>query len=99
MAFDATAKLGKVVVVGLTPSKFESLPISPLSLVLTQKTIMGAMYGTSNARIEIPKLLYMYKNGQIKLDELVTNTYALDDINQGYDDLMAGKNIRGIIKF
>ena len=99
MAFDATAKLGKVIVVGLTPSKFDSLPISPLNLVLTQKTLMGAIYGTSNARIEIPKLLYMYKSGQIKLDELVTNTYSLNEINQGYDDLMAGKNIRGIVKF
>ncbi|MBW2611015.1 MAG: Zn-dependent alcohol dehydrogenase [Deltaproteobacteria bacterium] len=99
MAFDATAKLGKVVVVGLTPSTFDSLPISPLSLVLTQKTLMGSLYGTSNARIEIPKLLYMYKKGQIKLDELITNTYSLNEINQGYDDLMAGKNIRGIVKF
>jgi NDMA-dependent alcohol dehydrogenase len=99
MAFEATAKLGKIVVVGLTPSKFDSLPISPLSLVLTQKTLMGSIYGTSNARIEIPKLLYMYKKGQIKLDELITNTYSLNDINQGYDDLMAGKNIRGIVKF
>ena len=99
MAFEATAKLGKVVVVGLTPSKYDSLPISPLNLVLTQKTLMGSIYGTSNARIEIPKLLYMYKRGQIKLDELVTNTYSLNDINQGYDDLMAGRNIRGIVKF
>ncbi len=99
MAFEATAKLGKVVVVGLTPSKFDSLPISPLNLVLTQKTLMGSIYGTSNARIEIPKLLNMYKNGQIKLDELVTNTYSLKQINLGYDDLIAGKNIRGVIKF
>lgn len=60
---------------------------------------MGSIYGTSNARIEIPKLLNMYKNGQIKLDELVTNTYSLKQINLGYDDLIAGKNIRGIIKF
>ena len=75
------------------------LPISPLNLVLTQKTLMGSIYGTSNARIEIPKLLNMYKNGQIKLDELVTNTYSLKQINLGYDDLIAGKNIRGVIKF
>jgi NDMA-dependent alcohol dehydrogenase len=99
MAFDATAKLGKVVVVGLTPSHFDSIPISPLNLVLTQKTLMGSIYGTSNARIEIPKLLYMYKRGQIKLDELITNTYSLNEINQGYDDLLAGKNIRGVVKF
>ncbi|MBF0277341.1 MAG: Zn-dependent alcohol dehydrogenase [SAR324 cluster bacterium] len=99
LAFEAAAKMGKVVVVGLTPSHFETLPISPLKLVLTQKTLMGSIYGTSNARIEIPKLLSMYEHGQIKLDELVTRTYSLDEINQGYEDLLAGKNIRGIVKF
>ncbi len=99
LAFDATAKLGKVVVVGLTPSHVTSLPISPLNLVLTQKTLMGSIYGTSNALIEIPKLLYLYKQGKIKLDELVTTTYSLDEVNQGYHDLKEGKNIRGVVKF
>jgi len=98
-AFAATARLGTIVVIGLTPANFESLPISPLSLVLTQKTLMGTLYGTSNARLEIPKLLLMYDNNQIKLDELITNTYTLDQINQGYDDMVAGKNIRGVLVF
>jgi len=99
MAFDATAKLGKVVVVGLTPSHLNSLPISPLNLVLTQKTLMGSVYGTSNALIEIPKLLYLYKQGKIKLNELITRTYTLEEVNQGYKDLIEGKNIRGVVKF
>jgi NDMA-dependent alcohol dehydrogenase len=98
-AFAATAKLGTVVVIGLTPATVESLPISPLQLVLTQKTLMGTLYGTSNAQVEIPKLLSMYEHGQIKLDELITSTYTLDQINQGYADMLAGKNIRGVIKF
>lgn len=98
-AFDATAKMGTVVVIGLTPACFEDLPISPLGLVLSQKTLMGTLYGTSNAPIEIPKVLSMYDRGQIKLDELVTNTYTLDQINQGYDDMLAGKNIRGVLTF
>lgn len=98
-AFAAASKLGSVVVCGLTPSTVESLPISPLQLVLTQKTLMGTIYGASNAPAEIPKLLRMYERGQIKLDELITNTYTLDQINQGYADMMAGKNIRGVIKF
>ena len=42
-------------------------------------------------------MLDLYQAGQIKLDELVTKQYKLDEINQGYDDLLAGKNIRGVI--
>lgn len=98
-AFAATAKLGKVVVIGLPQVPDESIPISPLSLVLTQKTLMGTLYGTSNALVEIPKLLRMYAHGQLKLDELVTRTYTLDEINQGYADMEAGVNIRGVVTF
>lgn len=98
-AFAATAKMGVVVVIGLTPAVVESLPISPLNLVLSQKTLMGTLYGTSNAQVEIPKLLSLYKHGQIKLDELITKTYTLDGINHGYADMLAGKNIRGVLTF
>lgn len=98
-AFAATAKTGVVVVIGLTPAVAESLPIRPLDLVLSQKTLMGTLYGTSNAQVEIPRLLHLYRHGQLKLDELVTNTYTLDEINQGYADMLAGKNIRGVVTF
>lgn len=98
-AYTATAKLGTTVVIGLTPARFAELPISPLSLVLSQKTLMGTLYGTSNAPVEIPKLLNMYRHGRLKLDELVTRTYTLDEINQGYGDMLAGKNIRGVVVF
>lgn len=98
-AFAATARMGTVVVIGLTPATVESLPISPLHLVLSQKTLMGTLYGSSSALVEIPRLLSMYRHGQIKLDELVTNTYTLDQINEGYADMLAGKNIRGVLRF
>ncbi len=98
-AFAATAKCGTVVVVGLTPQNFDSLPISPLQFVLSQKTLMATLYGASNPLVEIPRLLNLYRQGQLKLDELVTRTYRLDEINQGYADMLAGKNIRGVVKF
>jgi NDMA-dependent alcohol dehydrogenase len=98
-AFAATARMGAVVVIGLTPAVVESLPISPLHLVLFQKTLMGTLYGTSNPQVEIPRLLSLYAHGQIKLDELITQTYRLDQINQGYADMLAGKNIRGVLRF
>jgi S-(hydroxymethyl)glutathione dehydrogenase/alcohol dehydrogenase len=41
----------------------------------------------------------MYQAGQLKLKELVTRTYSLDQINEGYADMHAGKNIRGVIAF
>lgn len=98
-AFRATAKLGVVVVIGLTPASVKALPVSPLELVLGQKTVVGTIYGSSNARVEIPNLLNLYKQRKIKLDELVTKTYTLEQINQGYADMMAGKNIRGVLVF
>ena len=48
---------------------------------------------------DIPALLAMYREGELKLDELITNRYRLDDVNQGYQDLRDGKNIRGVIDF
>lgn len=98
-AFAATGKCGTVVVIGLTPATFDSIPISPLSLVLTQKTLMGTLYGASNPQVEIPRLLNLYRHGLLKLDELVTKTYSLDEINAGYADMLAGKNIRGVVRF
>ena len=68
-------------------------------LVLYQKAILGTLYGSSNPQYEIPKLLNMYQHGQIKLKELITHTYTLDQVNEGYADLKAGKNLRGVIKF
>ncbi|MDE3090997.1 MAG: Zn-dependent alcohol dehydrogenase, partial [Chloroflexota bacterium] len=94
-AFAATAKLGTIVVIGLTPAAIDNIPISPLQLVLSQKTLIGTLYGGSNQRVEIPRLLDLYQHGRLKLNELVTKTYSLDEINQGYADMVAGKNIRG----
>ena len=42
-------------------------------------------------------LVGLYKNGDLKLDELITNRYTLDNINQGYEDMLAGRNIRGVL--
>ena len=54
-------------------------------------------YTRQNFVYDIPKLLGMYQAGQLKLDELITKTYTLDQLNEGYDDLLAGKNIRGVL--
>ena len=98
-AYACTGKNGTVVVIGLTPATAESIPIPPLDLVLFQKTVMGMLYGDSQPRNDIPGLLQLYGAGKIKLDELITKRYTLDQINEAYADMLAGKNIRGVIEF
>ena len=68
-------------------------------LVLMEKRVVGSLFGTANPRRDIPKLLDLYRNGRLKLDELVTCTYKLEDINAGYQDMRDGRNLRGAISF
>jgi len=98
-AFRATAKGGNVVITALSSDAAGEIKIPPLELLVTQKAIMGAVYGFASPRLQIPELLALYRRGQLKLKELITRTYSLDDINRGYADLEAGHNIRGVIVF
>ena len=68
-------------------------------LVLFQRSVMGTLYGDSQPRNDIPNLLKLYGAGKLKLDELITRTYTLDQVNEAYADMLAGKNIRGVIEF
>ena len=98
-AFSAIRKAGTVVVTGLGDITQVGLPISIGELTLFAKEIKGAMFGDSNPHTDILKMLRLYQEGSLKLDELVTKRYKLDDINQGYEDMHAGKNIRGVIVY
>jgi alcohol dehydrogenase (nicotinoprotein) len=62
-----------------------------------QRRIQGHLFGMCNPLYDIPRLLGLYRDGQLKLDELITRRYRLDEINQGYQDLADGKLIRGVI--
>ena len=66
-------------------------------LIGYMRQIRGALFGDSNPLYDIPMLLGLYKSGQLKLDELVTRKYSLDQVNQAYQDMNDGKNIRGVI--
>ena len=99
--YQAVRKAGTLVVTALGPDTEEGLipGINAFGLAMWQKRIQGALYGMSSPREAIPMLLDLYRAGRIKLDELVTRTYGLDDINDAYDDMRDGKNIRGVIRF
>ncbi|ACE99300.1 Alcohol dehydrogenase GroES domain protein [Rhodopseudomonas palustris TIE-1] len=96
-AFRASTKAGNVVVTAITPDTVKQIDVPPLELFATQKAIMGAVYGFASPRLQIPELLGLYRRGDLKLGELISRTYRLDEINQGYADLDAGRNLRGVV--
>jgi NDMA-dependent alcohol dehydrogenase len=98
-AFSAIRKAGTVVVTGLGDLTEVGIPVSIGELTLFQKRIQGSLFGESSPSSDILRQAQMYRDGKIKLDELVTRTYTLDEVAQGYEDMHAGKNIRGVIVF
>jgi S-(hydroxymethyl)glutathione dehydrogenase/alcohol dehydrogenase len=92
-------KTGRVVVTAIAPASQTQVDLSLIELTLFQKELRGALFGASNPQADIPKLLRLYRDGLLKLDELVTRTYPLEDINQGYQDMRDGKNVRGVLLY
>jgi len=93
------SKGGTCVVTGMAKVTDMMVPLILPDMVSSCKTLKGSLYGEMNPRDAMPMLLSMYEAGQLKLDELVTQKYKLDDINEAMKDLRAGKNIRGVISF
>lgn len=98
-AFAIIGKGGTVVMTGIADPASLTIRVSGSDMVFNEKVIRGCQFGSSNPQYDIVKLLRMYDQGLLKLDELITRRYRLDEINEGYQDLRDGKNIRGIIDF
>lgn len=97
----ATAIVGKgaqVTVTSVGRSTDEQIQLAANGGVVGyQRNIQGHIFGMCNPLTDIPKLLGLYRSGHLKLDELITRRYPLDEVNQGYQDLEDGKLIRGVI--
>ncbi len=98
-ALNLTAKDGTLVVTGLAPMVETDAQMNLFMLSMMNKEIKGTVFGSTNPRAQIPNLLSMYREGELKLDELITRRYPLEEINQGYVDMRDGKNLRGVIDF
>jgi S-(hydroxymethyl)glutathione dehydrogenase/alcohol dehydrogenase len=98
-ALALTAKRGRVVVTNIHPAMEYSASMSLLDLTLMEKQVVGSLFGSGNPRSDIPKLISLYREGQLDLDSLITKTYPLEGVNDGYDDMRNGKNIRGVLVY
>jgi NDMA-dependent alcohol dehydrogenase len=94
-----TAKHGRVVVTNIHPMAEMDVSLNLCDLTLMEKQIVGAIFGSANIRYDIPHLLRLYQLGRLDLDGMVSNRYKLGDINQGYQDMRDGKNIRGVLVY
>ena len=98
-AFAATRKAGTVVVTGLGDITEVGIPVSIGELTLFLKRIQGSLFGQNSPSSDILRQAQMYRDGKLKLDELVTTEYSLDEVAKGYEDMHAGKNIRGVVVY
>src|SRR5258708_1169436 len=87
---------GSLILVGIAPmGTATNLP----GAVITrqEKTIKGSYYGTVNPHRDFPLLIDLYMAGKLKLDELVSKEYALDEVNQAFDSMLQGGVARGVV--
>ena len=89
------AKRGRVVVTNIHPMAETDVTLSLTWLTLLEKQLVGTIFGSANIRYDIPHLLRLYDQGQLDLDSMVTRTYKLEDINQGYADMLDGQEHPG----
>ena len=95
--FNAVGKGGVVVLTALSKILEPTIQLPGSILTLFRKSLKGSLFGDCNPTTDIPRILGLYQAGDLKLDEIITKTYSLEQINEGYDDLLNGKNVRGVI--
>ncbi|CAA9233846.1 MAG: Alcohol dehydrogenase [uncultured Actinomycetospora sp.] len=98
-AQEMTRRGGTMVLTGAAPVLQRDVPFDLFTFAMSGKRLQGSLYGTTTSRTDVPLLADLYLRGELKLDELITRTYALDDVNQAFRDMHDGKNVRGVIVY
>lgn len=80
-------------------SGIEQEVLIDMALFEWDKKYINPLYGKCNPQTDFPKIINHYKEGDIMLDEMITTTYPLEDLPQAFDDMLSGKNAKGVIIF
>ncbi|MDT4937247.1 MAG: hypothetical protein QOG80_918 [Pseudonocardiales bacterium] len=94
-----TRKGGRACLTSTANPNITNVDMVLVDVIFGQKEIVGNVFGGCNPHADIPKILSLYRHGLLKLDELVTKTYPLEQVNEGYDDLLNGRIMRGLLTF
>ncbi len=94
--FSMSGPRGMTVIVGLATEKL-SLP--PMDFIRAERMLVGSFMGTTRLKVDVPKLVALYQAGRLKLDELITNRYSLEQINEAIESVERGEALRNLIVF
>ena len=98
-ALEITGKGGAIVTVSVSQRDLKAIDLNLGVFTFYNIDLRGTVFGSVSPRVQIPRLLQLYGDGKLYIDELVTQEYSLDEVQKGYDDLNAGKNVRGVVRF
>jgi S-(hydroxymethyl)glutathione dehydrogenase/alcohol dehydrogenase len=97
-AYNMVRKGGTAVIVGVSKPT-DTVTLGTFMMPFAEKVLTGSMYGSARPSTDFPRLLSLYKTHRLKLDELVTATYKIDEVNRAFADMQEGVNARGVIVF
>jgi S-(hydroxymethyl)glutathione dehydrogenase/alcohol dehydrogenase len=97
-AWESLATAGAVVLIAFMGSG-KTLTIDPVRSIGKECRLLGSRYGSAQPAIEFPRLVDLYLEGRLPIDQLITRRYPLDEINEAHRALAAGENARGLIVF
>jgi Zn-dependent alcohol dehydrogenase len=89
---------GTAVIVGIA-NRAEQITLNAQQVAISEKTLTGSYYGSARPSQDFPRLIGLYRGGRLKLDELITRTYSIDEAPQAFADLTQGREGRGVIIF
>jgi NDMA-dependent alcohol dehydrogenase len=93
------SKDARVVVTAIAPFHQMDVQLNLFNFAMYNQALLGTVFGSNSPRVQVPNLLHLFETGQLKIDEIITQEYSLDQVQQGYDDQAAGTIIRGVVKF
>ena len=98
-ALGMTRRGGHTVAVGV-PKIGATMELDPaMEFVIGEKQLRGCWYGSTDVNRDVPKIVQLYKDGQLKLDELISKEITLDQVNGAFDDMKAGSVARSVIVY
>jgi Zn-dependent alcohol dehydrogenase len=95
---DAVRPGGTAVIVGMAAHATRA-PITPFAMAAQEKVLKGTMYGTVRPNVDFPWLVDLYLQGRLKIDELVSRTWKLEEVNEGFQAMRGGQVARGVVVF
>jgi S-(hydroxymethyl)glutathione dehydrogenase/alcohol dehydrogenase len=93
------SKDARIVVTAIAPFDQNDVQLNLFTLTMFNQSLLGSLFGSQSPRVQVPNLLRLYEAGQLKIDELITTEYGLDQVQRGYEDQSAGLIVRGVVGF